>query len=350
MLFQILTILVIQTALFALLFYISGKYKLIYDEPSNQVRKIHQKKMIVSGGVSFLAIYGFFIFYDSYEFFLLLNFSTIFLLIGFLSDIKPRFSPALRIFLVIIFSVTYFILSQDYITFIDINLFGFDKILNITFLFFFSVVAMLLLINGTNLIDGLHGLKTAAMITIIIVLLLRLESGSSDLIYFLNFLLLILFYFYIINFFISKIRSGDTGSYFIAFIIGAVAINVNNNGTIPSLYIGCILIYPILEVTYTYLRRIINKTNPFYPDQEHLHSLLYMFFLNKYPDSRISGDNINRISSLIISTAHVIYQIIIFQIPSDNNLYYIYSLLILILIYMSTMIFLKRSIKKNNNN
>ena len=113
-----------------------------------------EKLTPISGGIIFSLL--FIVFFP----FINLNIKILFIflfLIGFLSDINYLVSPIKRIIFQIIIIATLLFLSQNLINSIRIPFF--DHFLeNIYFKYFFTIFCFLVLINGSNFIDGLNGL------------------------------------------------------------------------------------------------------------------------------------------------------------------------------------------------
>ena len=65
------------------------------------------------------------------------------------------------------------------------------------------------------------------------------------------------------NFFTGKIRLGDCGSYFIGFLTGGVLIYIYKTYNLNALYIASLLAFPITELLYSYIRRIIAGKNKY---------------------------------------------------------------------------------------
>ena len=93
----------------------------------------------------------------------------------------------------------------------------------------------MILINGSNFIDGLNGL-VLGYFSLVILIIFKL-----DLIYSVGFLEEKLFYFVLIIFFIlilnllNKLFLGDSGAYSFSFLIGFILIQIYNNNQIISL-------------------------------------------------------------------------------------------------------------------
>ena len=110
---------------------------------------------------------------------------------------------------------------------------------------FFPVFCLLILINGSNFIDGLNGLMLGYFSSIVLLifyfnLYLYLEIDETFL---MNFII-ILFYLFILNI-NNKLFMGDSGSYVLGLICGYLLINIHqSNPSISSFFIVLLLWYP----------------------------------------------------------------------------------------------------------
>ena len=329
--------------LLVILFVSSDYIGLISERPSTSVRKVHKKTMIKIGGVTFLSIYSLLFFVNVEEVNWILTFSIPFMIIGIVSDLNNQFSARSRLLLFCIVTILYLIFSGNYINKIDNEilyntLFRFDL-----FAILFSILSIILFVNATNIIDGLHGLKTGTIIIIITVFIYIIPEYEIELIWFMYTLLITTGCFFIVNFFGGRVRSGDTGSYFLGFIIGATAIHLNNNDIIHSFHVACILLYPVFETIFSWLRRIINGTSPFQPDQLHLHSLIYNFFEKDSNYSYLKSERKNQLSSIIILLLQLLFNFLVISLASETP-HFIIAILTFIIIYIVIYSFLSNRI------
>ena len=198
-------------------------------------------------------------------------------IIGFFSDTGILKSANLR-FVIQIFIVVFAVIILDkYIpslkwSFLD----SFLK--NYYFKIFFTSFCILILINGTNFIDGLNTLVIGYYLTIFFLISSFYENN--------NILLLneeIIAYFSIILFSLLILNSlnllylGDNGAYLLAFFVGIVLIDLS--ATLKNLspyYIANLLWYPAYENLFSIIRKIKNKKSALEPDNLHLHQLIYL--------------------------------------------------------------------------
>jgi UDP-N-acetylmuramyl pentapeptide phosphotransferase/UDP-N-acetylglucosamine-1-phosphate transferase len=259
------------------------KYDFLVDK-KNLIHKsfISKNPVPLSGG--FLIITSL-IFIKSNLSYINLFFFLIFIL-GILSDLLVLKSP-LKKFLLQFFIIFFFTYSKDFyilstkVYFIDFF------IKNKIFALLFTCFCILVLINGSNFMDGVNTLTSGYYILVILSIL---YLGKNDLINY-NFdnfyyLLLPLLVFFIFNLY-SKIYFGDTGTFLVSFVIAYHLIDLSNNNLVQPKFISPIFIllllwYPGFENLFSLLRKILRKKNPFYPDNLHFHHLFYVFLKNKF--------------------------------------------------------------------
>jgi len=80
----------------------------------------------------------------------------------------------------------------------------------------------------------------------------------------------------------GKIFLGDAGAYFIGFMYAELSIQlVDRNATVSAWFVIALAAYPIVETVYSiYRRKILRHAAAMQPDIRHLHSLLYLHFLD----------------------------------------------------------------------
>ena len=276
-----------------------SKTKILVDNHLASNHKYNFDKTIpLSGGIFLFSI----IFYFNYNFkseLLTLLYTLPLLILGTLSDKNILNSPIARLLLqaLFVFLALKFLnihIMPDRMVFIS-SLLN-NELLNNFFLLF----CFLVLINGSNFIDGLNGLSSGYYLLIIISILVieknfnfnsNLENNNFS-----NYLFLPLSIFFLFNLF-KKNFMGDNGIYFLSFYIGIKLIETYNANTsyLSPFYIASLLWYPVFENLFSIIRRLIFSKSVSSPDNLHLHALL--FGKLKY---KIGKKNCNTISSLII--------------------------------------------------
>tara|TARA_B100000282_G_scaffold293826_1_gene269863 strand:+ start:1119 stop:2129 length:1011 start_codon:yes stop_codon:yes gene_type:complete len=325
-------IILISIFLYIVVNYTFLKYSFFLDKkffPHKSL--VSQKSIPVSGGFIFVLIIAFFFQFES-------NFNYLILLIffvGALSDLNYLKSPLKRFILQISIIFVLIFLSKNFIFSIRIQFF--DNLLTFSIIkYFFVIFCLLVLINGSNFIDGVNTLLIGYFlsITLIILLLISKYNLNTDIRNYeiLFSLLLILFVF---NFF-EKFFCGDGGSYAISLLIGFYLIQISKlDYTISPYFIACLLWYPAYECLFSMVRKKIQKSEVTGPDQKHLHQLLFIFFskrlkFKKWIISSLTGISINLynlftflIAYLYVSQTKTLISLLIFNLVMYNFTYFI---------------------------
>ena len=217
--------------------------------------------------------------------------------IGYFSDRKILVSPKIRFLVQCIIILLFVEIFDIKINSSRIELF--DSILNYNiFAIFFSAFCLLILINGSNFIDGLNGILIS--FTIIILLMLNklnlidnsIISGES-----INLIIFILLLLLLLNIF-NILMLGDSGAYLLGFFVGYMIISshISNPNISPYFFISLIW-YPCFENLFSILRKLNREFSPLKPDSNHLHQLVFFFLTKKFNLKLILSNNL---SSLII--------------------------------------------------
>ena len=253
---------------------------------------LKENKVPLIGGVLFLILSIYFF----YEKNILFCFSIFFIFsIGFFSDTRIINSPKIRIFLqtLIVFLTVYILDIQISSTRISLL----DKVINIKlFGIIFCIFCFMILINGSNFIDGLNGLLLGYLLIILFILsklnLLDLLQFDDDLKIFLFVSLLIMLIFNLLNFFYL----GDGGSYSIGLVLGYLLITIYNlSNLISPFFIILLLWYPCFENLFSILRKNKLKNSPIMADDKHLHQLLYFYLQKKFFKNNLLANNLSSI-------------------------------------------------------
>jgi len=281
-------------------------------------KEIHQKFsndifVLPVGGYTIILFIIFFNFFFNYL--ELISFVLIFFM-GLLSDYKLFNSPKKRLFfqtLVILFFIFY-----SEIEILSTRIDFFDYLLKNNYVnLLFTAFCILILINGSNFIDGLNSLVIGYYSIILIVLLnssLNLYFDKNLLVNFL-FVLLILFIF---NFF-NKIFLGDNGSYLLGFLFSVYLINIHMiNFHMSPYFIILLLWYPCMENLFSIIRKKVSKIKPYSPDNKHFHHLLFQYILNIFKKkNKILANNL---TSLMINFYNLIIFFIALQAVNETKI------------------------------
>ena len=222
--FQIYVILFTLIAILSFNF-ISKKKEFLVDKKFTPHKSFAMKELLpITGGLVFLL--GSLVFL-SFENNLIKLFILIIFIIGFLSDKNYLFSPVKRFFfkLIVIFLFVY--LFQNFVNSLRLPII--DILLsNVYFKYFLTIFCIMVLINGSNFIDGVNTLLLGYYLGVSIISLIVLNKFGSELnIINLQVIIILLFLLFLFNFF-NKLLSGDGGAYTISFLIGYYLIYISN--------------------------------------------------------------------------------------------------------------------------
>lgn len=193
-----------------------------------------------------------------------------------------------------------------------------------------TVIFLLACINCMNLIDGLDGLSSGiASIYFLTVAIISILLGRFGIYYSICLIMLgCCLGFLIHNFNPASIFMGDSGSMFLGYIMGVIALLGYKSAFLTSLVIPLLIIaIPLLDVAFAILRRKLKGESISKPDKCHIHhQLLRKNFSQKA-------------TVLIIYAVQILFSIasIVYALNDRKIGYIIYSLLlIIVLIFVLT--------------
>ncbi|OGW75106.1 MAG: hypothetical protein A2Z72_05700 [Omnitrophica bacterium RBG_13_46_9] len=136
------------------------------------------------------------------------------------------------------------------------------------------VTWLLMIMNAINLIDGLDGL--ACGISIIVCYSFFVIGAYRNTVLFLPILLSLIgaeLAFLRFNFYPARLFLGDSGSFFLGFMVGILAIESYTKRTaVISMIVPLLTLFiPLASVVFTFSRRVAYAKNPFKPDKMHMH-------------------------------------------------------------------------------
>ena len=303
-------------SLFFLLKFFLFKFKFLLSNTGDQHQNFTTKENVpLIGGL--LIFLSFILILNVNLTFILSFFLLSVFLLGMFSDIKLIASANKRLVLqsIIIFIFIYksdIRLSETGITILDeLNNFYLFNYLFVSF-------CLIILINGSNFIDGLNGLCLGYYLLIIYFILENnfnsiIFNGDINLIIFALSLCIILFY----NF-LNKLFIGDNGSYILAVLLGISLIQIyNENNSISSFYIILLLWYPCFELLFSMLRKFKLKVSAMDPDNGHLHHLIFYFFIKKYKLKKLLANNLT--SLIILAFNFILFNVASIDIYNSNK-------------------------------
>jgi UDP-N-acetylmuramyl pentapeptide phosphotransferase/UDP-N-acetylglucosamine-1-phosphate transferase len=264
---------------------------------------VEQKNIPLSGGAIIIITFLFIEMFNIDFFYIFYIFYLFLFLIGFFSDLKIIKSPRNRFFLQILFIFLFVIFNDFYIT--NVRIFFIDFLLGYKFFsYFFVIFCLLVIINGTNFIDGLNGLVLGYFILLLIIiynlqLFENLNITQFEILYFIELLFCLLLF----NFF-NKLYIGDGGSYLLGFSFGVLLINIyESNPNISPFFIVLLLWYPCFENLFSIIRKYRFSTSPLNSDNKHFHQLLFYFIKKKFNLSALFANNL---CSILINMFNVV--------------------------------------------
>lgn len=341
---QSVLIILSSTLLLTLLNFFFEKKSFLIDNKSLSHKSFTSKDAVPISG-------GFIIFFNlvllSNNYFILFFFFLIFIL-GIFSDLLIITKPLQKFIIqfLVIFFFLYFLdlkVLSTKVYFIDLF------IKNKLFAILFTSFCLLILINGTNFIDGINTLVCGYYILIILTILYvcsqnKLLIYNFDILYYLFLSLLVIYFF---NSF-SKVYLGDSGSFLLSFFIGYYLINFSNENLdlvhfISPIFILLLLWYPAFENLFSIIRKIISRNNPSEPDNLHLHHLLFYFLKKKSKkkiiyNNTLTGNIINLFNLISFSVASKFYY---------HTEYLIFIIVFNVLFYVVVYFYLYKKLKKN---
>ena len=300
---------------FFLLNYILNKFTFLLDNKKSSPHKIFiekDTKPVFSGGIFILLSIFFLI--PNY----LINFKIIIFLIfmtGFLSDIGILKSANLRFIIQILLVLFSIVILDNYVhstrwDFLD------NLLKNYYFNLFFTSFCVLILINGTNFIDGLNTIVIGYYLLILFFIFGFYTENNNYLIdsQFIIYFSAALISLLILNA-INLLYLGDNGAYLISFVVGLLLIDLSNQTeSLSPYYVVNLLWYPAYENLFSIVRKIKNKKSALKADNFHLHQLIYLFIKKNI---KLKAKIINTISGVSINVFNLL--VFLFAINNYSN-------------------------------
>ena len=236
---------------------------------------------------------------------------SIFYLIGLYDDkydLNPfsKFLISIVLFYIIIQLNNNFLINKIIVNSLNINI-------SITGLsIFISILCYLLFQHAFNMFDGIN-LQIGFYSLFFLIFLFYLTKINF-------FVLLILpFLFFLVLNFKNKSYMGDSGCYFISYLISINCVFFYNNERILSEEIFLLMMIPGIDMFRLFILRLYKKRSPFSPDRNHLHHYLTL--------------KLSYLSANLISMILIIFPMIIFLISQI----FVTTTILTILIYLITI-------------
>jgi len=293
----------------------------------------------LSGGFFFLISLSFLIsFFDPI---LIILFFLIYI-IGLLSDIHFLNSAKIRIILQ--FFVILILVLYSGVNITDIRIISFNYFLNYKLIsIFFTIFCILILINGSNFIDGVNTLLSGyiLLVSIILTYVSYKNNLSFNQVIF-QYFILILVVFFIFNFF-NKSFLGDSGAYLVSSFLGfnLILFFLNNNQVSPY-FIVVLLWYPAFENLFSIFKRLFFKKKSYLPDNSHLHHKVFSFLSKKI---NLKRNQLNTAAGLLINILNFPCLLLAMQNIYSTQLQ-LQIILFNVIFYLVIYYFLSRNIRK----
>ena len=325
-------ILLFNISMFLILNFCFYKFNILIDKKSSSSHKkfLSSDNVTYSGGLILILTIFIFNYFQNY-----INLIYVFFIfvVGLLSDMRILNSSFKRLIIQSIIIIL-FIYNND-IQISNIKISYIDNLLE-NYIFpaiIFTTFCLLVLLNGSNFIDGVNLQCSGYYLSIIVCLTVFPENKFSYLSYNqISIILSFILTFVVFNFF-NKNYLGDNGSYLLSFIVGIYLIEFSNNNPVSPYFIALLLWYPAYENFFSIIRRkFFSKNLIDKPDNLHLHHLIYNNFNHFYKKplfkNNFTGVLIFLFNSLVFSIGrNYVYNsliqvsLIIFSIVTYNLLY-----------------------------
>ena len=339
----LIQLLATSLGIFFLINYVAVKYNLLLDNKKSSIHKIFIDKKSnppFTGGIFILFSILFFL--PNIEINLKIFIFLIFMS-GFLSDIQILKSANFRLGIQIVLVLVAVIILNKYVESIRLSFLD-DLLKNNYFRLLFTSFCILIVINGTNFIDGLNTLVIGYYLIILICISSFYKNDDFYLVshQMIIFFSVILFSLLILNS-VNFLYLGDGGAYLLAFFVSIILIDLSTNlGSSTPYYVANLLWYPVYENLFSIIRKIKNKKSALKPDNLHLHQLIYLKIKNKLNHN---AKIINTFSGIVIN----IFNLGIIILATQNytsTTFQVILLLFSVTIYSLIYIILQKSLQK----
>ena len=203
----------------------------------------------------------------------------ILIVVGVLDDIFDL-NPLLKFIIQIIAALTAVLQGV-----IVQEIFLFDRYIELGWLSYpLTILWIVALVNAFNLIDGLDGLSSGmCAISCITLICVALMYGNVMQALIAAVLCGACLGFLPYNFYPARIFIGDTGAYFLGFVLAVISIEgvFKISAVISFVLPVMIFALPLLDTVMSFFRRLIHGKAPFSSDKKHLHHRLIALGLSQ---------------------------------------------------------------------
>lgn len=309
------------------------KYNFLVSETGDRHQRFASKNKIPLSGGIFLFLSFLYMIDDNILSFIL--FCFIILLLGLFSDLKYIKSAFIRFLFQILIVLSFVVFNKLFI--LNTNIYLLDRFLNNELVnYFFVSFCILIIINGSNFLDGLNTLNIGYYLLISLVIYYleshqMLTTNGIDI----NYVLSVIIILYLINF-LNKVYLGDSGSYLFGFAFAIFLINIYSwNQNISPFFIILLLWYPCYEILFSIIRKNVMNKSPMTPDTNHLHHQIFYMIKKRFKFSMYYS---NVLTANLINLYNLVVFIISLNHISNSQIQF---LLILLNIITYTFIYFK---------
>ena len=199
---------------------------------------------------------------------------------GIFEDFHRSLKPKTRLLLQFIAATSAVVLTSSIVTYL-----GFGIYLPYWIGVFFSIFAIVGMMNAVNIIDGFNGLASGiVLLTLLAFGLVSIQVGDHKILTIIGITTFAVFGFFLANFPKGKIFLGDGGAYLLGFMIALIGIFLASNyAEVSPWFILTVLIYPAWEVLFSIYRKLRVGHSPLEPDSYHMHMLIYRHLTHNNP-------------------------------------------------------------------
>ena len=314
--------------------YISHKYNFFIDCEKNQKpQKFHKTPVPRAGGIGimvalsllFLTPFGAKLFIPA-----LLAFLS-----GIFEDFHNSLSAKIRLLMQTFAAFSAVYLADAVVTYLGLGI-------ELPYLIgaIFSMFAIVGMINAINIIDGFNGLASGIVLLILTSLaVITYKHNNIDLLNAIIVLFGATLGVFVLVFPKGKIFLGDGGAYLLGFLVGVFGIFLAGRyEDVSPWYILAIFIYPVWEVIFSIMRKIVMGTSPIHPDSYHLHMLIFRNLIKN-----------NSLTALFILLG-VLPFIVVSTIYANCSICNIKIIIVFILIYLTLYYYLFNKDKQQDLN
>jgi UDP-GlcNAc:undecaprenyl-phosphate GlcNAc-1-phosphate transferase len=313
-------------------FKLSHRHSLFIDDhKSDQPQKFHRSPTPRIGGVGIFIACCLFCFSGKMSFLVLFCGLPAFLA-GLIEDVYLNLSPNKRLLIMIASGILPAILLNAVVT--NFGLFSVNYPCGV----FISFVAILGLINGTNMIDGFNGLLAGTSLIIFgSFAYMSYLFYDTELLLINGIIIAALIGFLFFNYPKGKIFLGDGGAYLLGFFMAVIALLLSKrHQEINPFFVLVCISYPVMEVVFSFVRKgITEHISPFQPDRSHLHMLV-----NRYVVKHSNPKTI-----LVFAPVILIYNIVAINYY-DNQLVLLLLVISFVALYLFSYFFLSKRQEK----